>query len=610
LTHLVKQRFAGVDDVSTVHVPATFFGQTFLRQLMLGTHDAQAPYQDVVALHRTFPEYLDQSPRHLGDRNIYSAGAIAYLTNLKNHMRFNLDRFMSRTLKAMYPQLTGTDRIRLVKKIKGVDTREDTDTDAEATSTSSRSDEDTESANAQGFDENAIVHAHRSALGFASPHDCMSFAWLRADGCLPYILRYYVFLNRALEKHAEALPEERRSRVTQALFDVVPLCHIKTHFITVDTSVLHGLLKELRYIPVKCTVQTFMAMKDEHWHSVFRISRLQGQRCRFTGTFETDGTTINMHFVRQCEAKEIDAGNSHAEELPVEETDLVVGCDPGGKDIMALAIPKRGSDGARDDLGMGDVRLKTFSRARYYREAGIINARKHAEHWNANIRSELTELSAVSSRGSDLNAFRAYVAVHIRHGTRLWTEYTKPRWARQRFRLYGGKKRAFSNFLNELEAIRRETSRADGIARRLVVAYGNGRAVAMRGCTPAPSTRAFAECSHRFVTVPVDEFRTSYTHSEYGCELMRVQKKQVPVSQDSAAQSYGRSIVRGLLWCRSTSSDAKSSKPGHFVNRDLNAALNIRRCLLGGRNGRPPALDRQSFVGQRLHRRVGITIQR
>jgi hypothetical protein len=363
-------------------------------------------------------------------------------------------------------------------------------------------------------------------------------------------------------------------------------------------------------------------MRDEHWHSVFRISRLEGQRCRFTGTIETDGTAINMHFVRQCEARERDGVNTtssspHAEEIRVQENDMVVGCDPGGKDIMALAIPKRGSDGARDDIGMGDVRLKTFSRARYYREAGVIDARKHAEHWNANIRSELTELSAVSSRGSDLNAFRAYVAVHVRHGTRLWAEYTKPRWARQRFRLYGGKKRAFANFFNELEAIRRETSRADGTACRLVVAYGNGRAVATRGCTPAPSTRAFAECSHRFVTVPVDEFRTSYTHSELGCELMRVQKKQVPVFHDSTAppeqqhsQSYARSIVRGLLWCRSTSSDAKSSKPGHFVNRDLNAALNIRRCLLGGRNGRPSALDRQSFVGQRLHRRVGITIQR
>jgi len=33
-------------------------------------------------------------------------------------------------------------------------------------------------------------------------------------------------------------------------------------------------------------------------------------------------------------------------------------------------------------------------------------------------------------------------------------------------------------------------------------------------------------CAQRFVTIPVDEFRTSYTHHELGCTLQRVEMEK------------------------------------------------------------------------------------
>jgi len=57
-----------------------------------------------------------------------------------------------------------------------------------------------------------------------------------------------------------------------------------------------------------------------------------------------------------------------------------------------------------------------------------------------------------------------------------------------------------------------------------------------------------------------------------------------------------RAKVRGLLASVSTTSDG--TKRMEFVNRDFNAAINIRRCAM--LETRPPALTRVNFVGQPL----------
>jgi len=61
-------------------------------------------------------------------------------------------------------------------------------------------------------------------------------------------------------------------------------------------------------------------------------------------------------------------------------------------------------------------------------------------------------------------------------------------------------------------------------------------------------------------------------------------------------QMERRAKVRGLLASVSTTSDG--TKRMEFVNRDFNAAINIRRCAV--LETRPPALTRGNFVGQPL----------
>jgi inner membrane protease subunit 2 len=120
----------------------------------------------------------------------------------------------------------------------------------------------------------------------------------------------------------------------------------------------------------------------------------------------------------------------------------------------------------------------------------------------------------------------------------------------------------------------------------------------------APSTRAYKKCAHRFVTIPIDEFLTSYMHHELGCTLPSVETEKRQRGPEDMAK-YGalteqqvesRAKVPGLRALVRTTSDGK--KRIAFVNRDSNAAINTRRCTV--METRPPELIRSNFTGQPL----------
>jgi hypothetical protein len=182
--------------------------------------------------------------------------------------------------------------------------------------------------------------------------------------------------------------------------------------------------------------------------------------------------------------------------------------------------------------------------------------------------------------------------VRVAHWEALRKEYPKPRWARLRMNLHCGKRRAFANFFNRLSALKENESQ------RIILDYWAGRWMTQKGTTPAPTTRTYKECAHCFVTIPVDKFRTSYTHHELGCTLQRVEKEKCQRSPGDI-QTYGAlteeqmertAKVRGLLTLVSTTTGRKRVK---FVNREFNAAINIRRCAV--MEIRPPELTRVNF---------------
>jgi hypothetical protein len=112
--------------------------------------------------------------------------------------------------------------------------------------------------------------------------------------------------------------------------------------------------------------------------------------------------------------------------------------------------------------------------------------------------------------------------------------------------------------------------------------------------TPAPTTRTYEGCTRGFVTIPVDEFRMSYTHHELGCTLQSVDMEKCQRSPEdiqkyaalTEEQMEREAKVRGLLALVSTATNGK--KRMVFVNRNFNAVISIRRCAV--METKPPKL--------------------
>ena len=266
-----------------------------------------------------------------------------------------------------------------------------------------------------------------------SPGEFIGDTWLDEDSHLPNILRYFAYSNQTLE------------RIGKKTFNMVPITSIKSHFISIDTSVLWGILKDAGI--VSCSLAVFDVLRVDHWRSAFDLSKIVGGSHNFTHLVETDGISICVHQTKMTEAS--------ASGTTIRSSDRVIGIDPGKITLMHAAVP----------LPDGTFKSVEFRRTQYQREAGMYTARRKTETWSDGIRKELTVLSEVSTKGIAIDRMYEYMDAYMDIKEAVWCEYTKPRWARQRLRLYGGKKEKLCQVLQQVR----------GHAGRTVIAHGHAR---------------------------------------------------------------------------------------------------------------------------------------
>lgn len=530
LNFIIKELFGNVplEAIKDVRIP-NILNVTFVRQLLLGTDDATSTVKEVQELYQRHPNLLKvikELPRHQGDRNIYSAGAIKYLTNIHNHFWMNVKKRTWRFIDEFFLEEHKHAVMRLLmnwnlakedkKTLKGISER-------------------------QQF----LINIQKDILG----NETITESWCKDKTNFERLVRHSMFVSSLLEDKQ---------------FSIVPMSKFKRHYISIDTSTLYGILKELEIYNGNFT--TFTSLKDEHWMSVLNIKQLQGKYCKFTYTIETDGIAVSVHFERP--KKVVEQTKKHSFNDP--NTDYWA-CDPGRTNILYMA--KKNQDGSIDKLRL--------SRKQYYKESGIGKAIQKTNRWLQAPSIINADLSSYSSKGHSLVQFNRFVYNYLRNWNNLWKEMSNKKWTIQRMKLYGGKKRVFSNFLNKLQ----------NPNRNVVIGYGSAKFnPTSKGELSAPVSRAYKECTFRFKTVLVDEFRTSKIYSGDGITILKKVKTQK------------NKTVRGLLWYSSTIKGENK-----FVNRDLNAALNILNCLVNP--SRPTMLCRRE-ENERIVQRFGKTIFR
>lgn len=550
---LVKHAFASHEDVRHVQLP-DIFDQTFVRQLMLGTEDAAKPDPAIVAYLQAHPDDLERfvGGRFEGDRNVYSYGAAKYITNMKNAFKVTFrQRLLSFLKRIVQPDLsiTNEQRAATLYHIAGW-----------------KMPSNLQKVDVSDVQLQAVIFQHRNLLGL-SKKASIDDNWFDRKKNLLNVLRQWVSFNRAYE--SRGLP----------LFTIVPACKIRHHFITIDTSSLFGILKEMGCVSGGFDV--FDSIRKEQWYSVLDLDQFKrkAQVQDFSFIIDTDSVSVCTHWHRpkapsSKPAKK--AADGDQETIPPLDSDAyrVIAIDPG-RVIIYYAV---------EQTKEGRFKTYTLTRRQYYAASGVFAAREHTKRWQESIQDALEAFSRVSIKGVDVQKHQEYLDTYHGVASPLWTEYTKSRWARQRLRLYGGKKRAFASFFNEVIT---GDDRPE-LNRPVVIAYGAANVgTGGKGELSAPSSRAFKECQARYKCRAVDEFRSSKTFYGTGDVLKLV----------SVAEQRNRGLgnivqrskpLRGLLWYDSTSDKSQSK----FIGRDFNAAINIWRCAT--ETTRPLALTRVS----------------
>ena len=527
------------------------FQQTFMRQLLIGTNDARKPFREIQELYGNHPYLLEGDVSFLGSRNVWSSGATKMLTCFKNSLSTNLVR---RIRSFMADRIEAEGRERGLGSIMAnlVIWGELKDASQMSLLTS---------------DDLEVVALHRETLGLAplGAPDMSKNAYVMQDdqddtGTLLRILEYFIFILR------------ERERLSVPLFNICPLFGNRHHFVTIDTSTLYGILRDAGLTACTSTF-AFEAIGQDEWGAFLDMGKFRTtQNKRFTGTIDTDGVSLAVHF-KEPKSKDDMYALSEVSKVDLSKA-KVLGLDPGRSNIYTIAVPAK-----RDTF-----QKHVLSRRRYYQESGKYEADENVKSWSNGIRKHLEALSKVSSKGMSIWPHMAFMEEYLARRKALYEEYSKRRWARQRMRLYAGKRKCIDRFLSDVRRSCAAVSKQKDI--RIIMAYGAaGFSPNAKREPSVPTKWALKMCQRHFETHMVDEFRTT-----------RVNYKDDVLLKSVNIEATGKA-VRGLLWCDST-----IPGKGKFVDRDLNAAVNIRRCYVYEKlNGtRPEALCRATCAGNKL----------
>lgn len=377
------------------------------------------------------------------------------------------------------------------------------------------------------------------ALGFIQsqrdilqpPEDGIGLQWLRNGSNHRNIVVYFWRILQYLE----TFPDSKR-------FNLAPVHKISSHFLSVDTSILFYMMKEADLLD-GVNMSTFRKERESYFQSLFEYKKLN--RGQFTFFLETDGVSICFHFSKPKGTKK----------TATPSFNRVIAIDPGRKNLVFGV----------EQLPNGKVQTYKLTRASYYFSSGMIERKRRTAKWQADIREEELVFGQVSSKTANVSNWDQYLSNLVSVYDVLWLGKTGKKWARERFRVYGLKRKVLDRFFQTM-----------GGAEKPTILFGAAKFNPTgKNELSAPTTFVSASCSQHFPMRFVDEYCTSQVCSRCDRKLSPVYR----VTRDGKVRE-----VRGLRRCSSNVCSQAS-----YVDRDLNAALNILRC---GSDRRPQALDR------------------
>ncbi|KAJ9522840.1 hypothetical protein QJQ45_023626 [Haematococcus lacustris] len=194
-----------------------------------------------------------------------------------------------------------------------------------------------------------------------------------------------------------------------------------------------------------------------------------------------------------------------------------------------------------------------------------------------------------------LASYRQFADTVLATYDAMWAEVTKPRWANAKFRLYCGKMRVVASFWAKVkkQAQKRWPDRILALAYGAASFSGSGSI----GCRGVPVSQMRKEAVKQFGArrvVLVDEFRTSRVSSAYSSPIVVATNSCFEGTHATCRPALVLlSTIRVFLYYTKNTyryrytylvlpiTAGQPPETFRFYDRDVSAALNIRRCAVG-----------------------------
>jgi len=93
--------------------------------------------------------------------------------------------------------------------------------------------------------------------------------------------------------------ERRKAFLMGKRLNAVPMCNIKPHFVTIDSRILRGIMKEIGPEFDVTRIEFTGENRETYWKNIFDFKRLKVNKQKvFTGMIDIDGVAMCVHYRR------------------------------------------------------------------------------------------------------------------------------------------------------------------------------------------------------------------------------------------------------------------------------------------------------------------------
>lgn len=363
-------------------------------------------------------------------------------------------------------------------------------------------------------------------------------------------------MNEELEKRNnkikddEKLTDEEKRIEIKKLFQPIPLRNsIVPSYITLDTNAILSLFKKKGESKMSKNISK---NKKYIWSKIFKINKkvmkMKGYEFK---TIQTDGISVSICFQKSGKKYRENKNDNDEEEIYINnlsDKDLkecknkkLVGIDPGKQNLVYMV-----------DKNKNKLRYTVCQRRieSLRKRCSKITLREKVKH---KIIDEETNLSSNNCKTVNYEKFKEYIFEKTQLNNRVKDFYEKELFRKMKWRTYIYKRKSEDKFLNNIEKT---------FGNDLLLCYGNwSNTKQMKYIMPTKGVGLRRIIGKKYNIALIDEFRTSKLCNKCNSEL----------------ENY-KNIHRLLVCSRcniSDKSDGSESKNIIFINRDMNACLNI-----------------------------------